>query len=32
MVHIVFEQANVEALAKSFELDDALEGEILTDD
>ena len=29
MVHIVFEQANVEALAKSFELDDALEGEIL---
>ena len=29
MVHIVFEQANVEALAKSFELDSTLKGEIL---
>src|SRR5689334_13637061 len=29
MTHIVFEQANIEALAKSFELDEALRGEIL---
>jgi hypothetical protein len=29
MIHIVFEQANVEALRKSFELDPSLEGEIL---
>jgi len=29
MIHIVFEQANVEALAKSFELDESLLGEIV---
>lgn len=29
MIHIVFEQANVEALAKSFELDATLLGEII---
>jgi hypothetical protein len=29
MIHIVFEQANVEALRKSFELDPSLEGDIL---
>lgn len=29
MVHIVFEQANVEALAKAMELDEQLQGEIL---
>lgn len=29
MIHIVFEQANVEALRKSFELDPSMEGEIL---
>lgn len=28
MIHVVFEQANVEALRKSFELDAAMEGEI----
>jgi len=29
MIHIVFEQANVEALSKSFELDETLQGEVL---
>jgi hypothetical protein len=29
MIHIVFEQANVDALRKSFELDNTLEGEII---
>jgi Domain of unknown function (DUF1835)/Protein of unknown function len=30
MIHIVFEEANIEALRKSFELDQALEGEIVS--
>jgi len=30
MIHIVFEQANVEALRKSFELDASLQGEIIS--
>lgn len=30
MIHIVFEEANIEALRKSFELDAALQGEILS--
>ena len=29
MIHIVFEEANIEALKKSFELDPSMEGEIL---
>lgn len=30
MIHVVFEEANIEALRKSFELDPALEGEIIS--
>lgn len=30
MIHIVFEEANIEALRKSFELDSSLEGEIVS--
>ena len=30
MIHIVFEQANIEALKKSFELDPTLEGDIVS--
>ncbi len=30
MIHIVFEEANIEALRKSFELDNLLEGEIVS--
>ena len=30
MIHIVFEQANIEALRKSFEIDSTLEGEIVS--
>ncbi|HEX8461496.1 MAG TPA: DUF1835 domain-containing protein, partial [Segetibacter sp.] len=30
MIHIVFEEANIEALRKSFELDSSLEGEIIS--
>ena len=30
MIHIVFEEANIEALRKSFELDSALEGEVIS--
>lgn len=29
MIHIVFEEANIEALRKSFELDNSMEGEIV---
>jgi hypothetical protein len=30
MIHIVFEEANIEALRKSFELDSSMEGEIVS--
>jgi hypothetical protein len=30
MIHIVFEEANIEALRKSFELDPSMEGEIMS--
>jgi hypothetical protein len=30
MIHVVFEEANIEALRKSFELDPALQGEIVS--
>lgn len=30
MIHIVFEEANIEALRKSFELDSSLEGDIIS--
>jgi hypothetical protein len=30
MVHIVFEEANIEALRKSFELDSSLQGDIIS--
>ena len=30
MIHIVFEEANIEALRKSFELDSSLQGEIIS--
>ncbi|MEJ7679490.1 MAG: DUF1835 domain-containing protein [Segetibacter sp.] len=30
MIHIVFEEANIEALRKSFELDSSLQGEIVS--
>src|SRR5688572_14029639 len=32
MIHIVFEEANISALKKSFELDASLEGEIVSID
>jgi hypothetical protein len=30
MIHIVFEQANVEALSKAFELETSMGGDIMT--
>ena len=30
MIHIVFEEANIEALKKSFELDETMQGEIVS--
>ena len=30
MIHIVFEEANIEALKKSFELDPSLDGEVIS--